>query len=128
MAYEVVTNPHNLAYGSTTATGVVSVAYTPVSIAPQAALADDASVAILRRSSHIAFNGVVTMNDMASARALAAQTGPDTLSFDAEESDSNADSSYSFASAEFGVPQESVSLGGVSQATIPFSALAMTPT
>ena len=128
MAYEVVTNPHNLAYGSTTATGVVSVSWSPVSIPPQHAVADDSSVAVVRRSSHIGFNGVVTMNDMASARALAAQAGPDTLSFNAEESDSNTDSTYSFAGAEFGVPQESVSLGGVSQASISFAALAMTPT
>ena len=128
MAYEVVTNPHNLVYGSTTATGVVSVAWTPVSIPPRVAIADDSSAAILRRSSHIAFNGVVTMNDMTSARALAAQSGPDTLSFNAEESDSNTDSTYSFAGAEFGVPQESISVGGESQATITFAALALTPT
>ena len=128
MPFEVLINPHNVAFGSTSVLGVTAIAYDPVSIAPQVHIADDGSVAITGKSSHDAHTGMITLNDPTQARALAAQGGPATFSFDCEASDGGADASYSFADARFSEPAESLGTGQAAACTLNFSAKTLTVT
>jgi len=128
MPFEVLINPHNVTFGSTAVLGVTAVAYDPVSLGPQVHVADDGSVAVTGRSSHDAHSGTVTLADPTQARALAAQAGPATFSFDCEASDGGADASYSFADAQFSEPFESVGTGQAAGCTLRFSAKTLTVT
>lgn len=128
MPFESLINPHDVAYGSTTVLGVTHISYAPVSLPPQAVIADDNSVAIHPRSAHDAYNGTITLNDPTEARSLAAQVGPATFSFNVEASDGGADKSYSFAGAEFSAQDESVGTGRPAGCTLSWSGKALTVT
>ena len=128
MAFESVINPHNGAFGSATILGLTGVSWQALAVAPQAVLADDASVAIHGKSAHVAHSGSITLADPASAKLLAAQAGPRDFSFDASESDAATVASYSFADCEFSQPSEGMGLGQPASCTLSWSGKALTVT
>lgn len=128
MAFEACINPHNGLFGSTTLLGMIRVDYASIKIPPQPVIADDASVAILMKSSHDAHTGMVTFNDLFYANAVAGQDGPQSFSFDCEASDGGTDVSHSFAGCEFGEVSGGIGTGQAGTWSVPFAAKALTVT
>ncbi|MCK4625002.1 MAG: hypothetical protein KAV00_06815 [Phycisphaerae bacterium] len=117
-----VFEPHTLAIGSTSATGVQGFSYAPVGGGqPLVSLSDDAGVAIF--TPHGAIGGSITFDDPSQADAFANQSG--SLSVNGKDSAGGADKTYTFAGAQTGEAGMNLTTGGAAGCTVQFAATAV---
>lgn len=115
----LVYNPHTLAIGSTSGTGVKGFSWAPVSGGqPIVDMSDEATATVFVPAGGI--GGTITFNDPAQADAFANLSG--TLSVNGVDSGGGTDKTYTFAGAKTGEAGTALTTGGASSCTVGFAA------